>query len=174
MKRRIALLSCFIVAAVFSSGHLSAQNTTSDVRVVSAAFITKIDVKKKRLVVKSDPNQPSVAVAGAAPRGGGGGGGGGRRGGGGGGVGARGGGGRRGGGGSPTPTATAATGTNTAAATTPSKGREFKVSVTKETVVTDGDAQMPFEKLKVGDHIVISGITKGNDVEAESIQMDSN
>src|SRR6516162_9910971 len=131
MKRRIALLSCFIVAAVFSSGHLSAQNTTSDVRVVSAAFITKIDVKKKRLVVKSDPNQPSVAVAGAAPRGGGGGGGGGRRGGG-------------GGGGSTTPTETEATGTNTAAATTPSKGREFKVSVTKETVVTDGDAQMPF------------------------------
>jgi hypothetical protein len=173
MKRRIALLSCFIVAAVFSSGHLSAQNTTSDVRVVSAAFITKIDVKKKRLVVKSDPNQPSVAVAGAAPRGGGGSGGG-RRGGGGGGGGARGGGGRRGGGASPAPTATAATGTNTAAATTPSKGREFKVSVTKETVVTDGDAQIPFDKLKVGDHIVISGITKGNDVEAESIQMDSN
>jgi len=172
MKRKIALLSCFIVAAVFASGHLCAQNTASDVRVVSTAFITKIDEKKKKLVVKSDPNQPSVAVAGAAPRGGGGGGG--RRGGGGGGVGVRGGGGRRGGGGSPTPTATTATGTNTAAATTPSKGREFKVSVTKETVVTDGDAQIPFEKLKVGDHIVISGITKGNDVEAESIQMDSN
>lgn len=159
MKRRIALLSCFIVAAVFASGRLSAQNTASDVRVVSTAFITKIDEKKKKLVVKSDPNQPSVAVAGAAPRGGGGG--------------VRGGGGRRGGGGSPTPTATATTGTSTAA-TTPSKGREFKVSVTKETVVTEGDAQIPFEKLKVGDHIVISGISKGNDVEAESIQMDSN
>jgi hypothetical protein len=171
MKRRIALLSCFIVAAVFASGRLSAQNTASDIRVVSTAFITKIDEKKKKLVVKSDPNQPSVAVAGAAPRGGGGGGG--RRGGGGGGGGVRGGGGRRGGGGSPTPTATATTGTSTAA-TTPSKGREFKVSVTKETVVTDGDAQIPFEKLKVGDHIVISGISKGNDVEAESIQMDSN
>jgi hypothetical protein len=171
MKRRIALLSFFIVVAVWLSGHLSAQNTANDVRVVSTAFITKIDEKKKKLVVKSDPNQPSVAVAGAAPRGGGGGGG--RRGGGGGG-GVRGGGGRRGGGGSPTPTATAATSTNTAAATTPSKGREFKVSVTKETVVTDGDAAIPFEKLKVGDHIVISGISKGNDIEAESIQMDSN
>jgi hypothetical protein len=45
--------------------------------------------------------------------------------------------------------------------------------VTKETVVTDGDAQMPFSKLKVGDHVVISGISKGNDVEADSIQLDS-
>jgi hypothetical protein len=171
MKRRIALLSCFIVAVVFASGHLSAQNPANDVRVVSTAYITKIDEKKKKLVVKSDPNQPSVAVAGAAPRGNGGGGGG-RRGGGGGGGG-RGGGGRRGGG-SPSPTAPAATGTNTTTATTPSKGREFKVTLTKETVVTDGDAAIPFEKLKVGDHIVISGISKGNDVEAESIQMDSN
>jgi hypothetical protein len=169
MKRRIALLSLFIVAEVWSSGHLSAQNTASDVRVVNTAYITKIDEKKKKLVVKSDPNQPSVAVAGAAPRGNGGGGAG-RRGGGG---GAKGGGGRRGGG-SPAPTAPAATGTNAATATTSSKGREFKVSVTKETVVTDGDAPIPFEKLKVGDHIVISGISKGNDVEAESIQMDSN
>jgi hypothetical protein len=169
MKRRIALLSFFIVAEVWSSGHLSAQNTASDVRVVNTAYITKIDEKKKKLVVKSDPNQPSVAVAGAAPRGNGGGGAG-RRGGGG---GAKGGGGRRGGG-SPAPTAPAATGTNAATATTSSKGREFKVSVTKETVVTDGDAPIPFEKLKVGDHIVISGISKGNDVEAESIQMDSN
>jgi hypothetical protein len=172
MKRRIALLSFFIVAEVWSSGHLSAQNTASDVRVVSTAYITKIDEKKKKLVVKSDPNQPSVVTAGAAPRGNGGAGGG-RRGGGGGGGGARGGGGRRGGS-SPTPTAPAGTGTNAATATTSSKGREFKVSVTKDTVVTDGDAPIPFEKLKVGDHIVISGISKGNDVEAESIQMDSN
>jgi hypothetical protein len=163
MKRRIALLSFFIVAGVWSSGHLSAQNTASDVRVVSTAYITKIDEKKKKLVVKSDPNQPSVVTAGAAPRGNGGAGGGG----------ARGGGGRRGGS-SPTPTAPAGTGTNAATATTSSKGREFKVSVTKDTVVTDGDAPIPFEKLKVGDHIVISGISRGNDVEAESIQMDSN
>jgi hypothetical protein len=166
MKTSIPLLSFIIVAAVVSSDHLSAQNTTSDLRVVSTAYITKIDEKKMRLVVKSDPTQPSVSLGGAAPRASGGGGGG--RGGG----GARGGG--RRGGGSPAPTTPAATGTNAAPATTSSKGREFKVYVTKETVLTDGDAPIPFDKLKVGDHIVISGSAKGNDMEAASIQMDSN
>jgi hypothetical protein len=171
MKRRIALLT-FITFAAVSAGHLKAQNNSgTDLRVISTAYITKIDEKKMRLVVKSDPEQPTVAVGGGGSPRGGGGGGGGRRGGG----GSRGGGGGRRGGASPAPTPTASNGTNTnaAVATPSSKGREFKVSVTKETVVTDGDAQMPFSKLKVGDHVVISGISKGNDVEADSIQLDS-
>jgi len=168
MKRRIVLLT-FIGFAALSAEHLNAQNSNgTDLRVISTAYITKIDEKKMKLVVKSDPEQPTVAVGtGTATRGGGGGGG--RRGG---GVNVSGGGSRGGGrrgSASPAPTATASTGT----AAPSSKGREFKVSVTKETVVTDGDAPLPFSKLKVGDHIVISGISKGNDVEAESIQLDS-
>jgi hypothetical protein len=166
MNRRIGLLT-FITFAAVSAGHLNAQNNSgTDLRVISTAYITKIDEKKMRLVVKSDPEAPTVAVGtGTAPRGGGGG----RRGG---GVNVSGGGSRGGGrrgGSSPAPTTTAPTGTTAPA----SKGHEFKVSVTKETVVTDGDAPLPFSKLKVGDHVVISGISKGNDVEAESIQLDS-
>jgi hypothetical protein len=173
MKRRIALLT-FITFAAVSAGHLNAQNNSgTDLRVISTAYITKIDEKKMKLVVKSDPQAPNVAVGGGgAPRGSGGGGGG-RRGG---GVNVSGGGSRGGGrrgGGAPTTTAPTGTNANAAPAAPSSKGHEFKVSVTKETVVTDGDAPLPFSKLKVGDHIVISGISKGNDVEAESIQLDS-
>jgi hypothetical protein len=119
------------------------------------------------LKVKSDPTQPDTTLpstpSGSRP---GGGGGGGRGGGFPGGIGVPGGGGRRGGGGG----YPGGGGTRTPASQP--QTREYKVSLTADTVLKDGDATITFSSLKTGDHIIITGNPKGNDVEATSITRD--
>jgi hypothetical protein len=176
MNRKIALLSAALMAsAAFLFVEAHAQTSSSAAPVVNTAFITKIDAKKMVIHVKTDGTQPDSGVAGGGSNGGAGGrrgGGGGRGGGGFGGAtgGVSGGRGRRGGavGGYPGATAPAGTATNS------SKVREFKVYLTKETVVRDGEKTVTLNDLKVGDHIVLSGNPKGNDVEALSIEKDPN
>jgi hypothetical protein len=165
MNGRIAVLC----AALFIT--LPSALAQNQVQVVNTALITKIDEKKMTLRVKSDVADTTTPSAGG---GGGrrGGGGGGRGGGGGitlpGGVGfpGGGGGGRRGGGGYPGGGGSGGTSTGQP------QGREYKVSLTKETILKDGDADISFSSLKTGDHIVITGNPKGNDIEATSITRD--
>jgi hypothetical protein len=176
MNRKIALLSAALISsAAFLVAGAGAQNNSSAAPVVNTAYITKIDAKKMVIHVKTDGTQPDTGVAGTGSTGAGGRrGGGGRDGGGYGGatgVGVSGGRGRRGGtvGGYPGGTAPAA-----GTAANSSKVREFKVYLTKETVVRDGETTVTLNDLKVGDHIVLSGNSKGNDVEALSIEKDPN
>jgi hypothetical protein len=153
------------IAASIALPSAFAQN---QVPVVNTGQITKIDAKKLTLKVRSDPNQDTTTPA-ARP------GGGGRRtgaGGRGGGVGLPGGiglpgagAGRRGGGGGYP--GGGGTGTNTS-----NQGREYKVSLTKDTVLKEGDTTITFSSLKVGDHVIISGNPKGSDMEATSITRD--
>jgi hypothetical protein len=153
---RLVILSAAILLSIASA---FAQN---QVQVISTGKITKIDAKKMTLKVQSDPNQPDTTGtnqgAGGARRPGGGGGGIP-------GVGLPGGGRRRGGGypgGGPGGTGTSQ-----------NQGREFKVSMAKEVIVKEGEATIPFSTLKMGDHIIITGNPKGNDIEATTITKDA-
>jgi hypothetical protein len=162
MNGRIVIVFAAALAALPCA---FAQN---QVQVVNTAQIEKIDAKKMTLKVKSDPTQPDTTLP-RTPAGGrpGGGGGGGRGGGFPGGIGLPGGGGRRGGGGG----YPGGGGTTRTPASQP-QTREYKVSLTKDTVFKDGDATISFSSLKTGDHIIITGNPKGNDVEATSITRD--
>jgi hypothetical protein len=156
MNGRIVIV---FAAALVAIPSVFAQN---QVQVVNTAEIEKIDVKKMTLKVKSDPTQPDTTLPSPRP---GGGGGGGRGGGFPGGIGLPGGGGRRGGGGG-------YPGTGGTRTSQPAP-REYKVSLTKDTVVKDGDATITLGSLKTGDHIIMTGNPKGNDVEATSITRDT-
>jgi hypothetical protein len=179
MNGRIAVLC---VAALVALPSVFAQN---QVPIVNTGEITKIDAKKMTLKVRSDPAQTGSATpssrqgrdgGGGGTRRTGGGGGGGRGGGiqlpgginlptgGGGGGGRSGGGGYPGGGGS---------GGRTGGSTGTNQTREYKVSLTKDTILKDGDTTISFSSLKSGDHIIISGNPKGSDMEATSITRDS-
>jgi hypothetical protein len=153
MNGRIAIL-CAAVLVILPSAF--AQIQEDKVQVVNTARITDINAKKRTLKVKSDvaDTPPPTQGGGGGDRRGGGvglpgggfpGGGGGRR-----------GGGYPGGGNRPSQP----------------EGREFKVTLAKEAILKEGDSDIPFSSLKVGDHIVITGNPKGNDVEATSITRD--
>ena len=181
MKLSLALTFGFLISALTAFGQSQdaqdksqdkTQDKTADrVQIVSTAEIIKIDAKKKSLQVR-ELAQASDNDRRAGRRGGGSGypgGGGGYPGGGGGYPG----GGRRrtggvgfpgGGGGGGYHGRTGGSSTNHAA-------KEYKVFVTKDTVMTLANSNIEFSDLRVGDRIDISGTPKGSkgDLEATSI-----
>jgi hypothetical protein len=162
MKLTLALISLLF----FTSAPMSAQSksgedkSSSRAQLVGTAEIVKIDTKKKILQVRnvaegtSTTPKPERRAGGGFPRGGG------RR---------RGGGGYPGGGYPGTgrfPDDGGSPGTSA-----PSQIREYKVFVTKDTVLKLEDMNMEFSDLHTGDRIVVSGYPKGGsgDLEATSI-----
>ena len=161
-------LTCGILFSVFpvlGQQSKDAQDKSADgVKIVSTAEIIKIDPKKKSLQVR-ELAQPTDNNGRVGRRGGGGGypgGGGGYPGGGrrrrSGGIGFPGGGGTGG-----YPGGTGGSSTNHA--------KEYKVFVTKDTVMTLADSKIEFSDFRVGDRIDISGTPKGTkgDLDATSI-----
>ena len=167
MKVTSALICGFLFTAfpAFGQSKDSQEKTTTDTghaQIVSTAEIIKIDDKKKSLQVRelaqptNNSGRQNGQGGGRYPRSGGGGGGVGRRRPG--GVGFPG-----GGGGGGYPGRTGGTSTNQA--------KEYKVFVTKDTVMTLANQNIEFNDLRVGDRIDISGTPKGGkgDLEATSI-----
>jgi len=165
MKLGLALTLSFVISVfpVFGQSKDAQDKSADRVQIVSTAEIIKIDAKKKSLQVR-ELAQPTDNGGRVGRRAGGGGypGGGQPRNGGGrrpGGVGFPGGGsgggypGRTGG---PSPSHAA---------------KEYKVFVTKDTVMTLANSNIEFSDLRVGDRIDISGTPKGSkgDLEATSI-----
>ena len=179
MKRGLMAVCTFFLLAIPAAARpqntsQSAQDKTSadksdkaqsdKAQIVGTAEITKIDAKKQMLTVKNiqsaSTGNPNGSGAGSGRRQGGGGGGG-----------FPGGGGRRrggypGGGGYP-----------------PSGGgqsqsgqpKEYKVYVTKETVIKLANADLAFGDLHVGDRIAVAGTPKngsGSDLQATTITRD--
>jgi hypothetical protein len=148
-------MKCLSLAALImlcASGFARAES-----KHLTLGDITKIDTKNKSITV-SDAISYEIAELGdlgstRSPRGGGGGGGGG-------GVSARGGGGRRGrSGGAPG-------GVRGASAPIP---MEFKVMVSSKTVIKDGENEIKFEDLKVGDRLQVFSAKGGTKVDATEI-----
>lgn len=147
----------FLICGLFLT--TAYANEQSKTQVVGNAEITKIDAKKKSLQVRE------VATSTTAPRrgqggGGGAGGGGGRTGGG------RRGGGRRGGGvGFPGGGGGRRPGSST------NQPKEYKVFVTKDTVMQFAGVNIDFSSLHVGDRISVEGTPKGSkgDLEATTV-----
>ena len=54
------------------------------------------------------------------------------------------------------------------------QAREYKVFITGSTVMKEGEKTIELSDLKVGDHLLISGPPKGNDVEATEISRNPN
>ena len=138
----------------------SGQSKTDQPQIIGSAEILKIDAKKQILQVR-ELVQPTNAQSGSPRYGGGGRRGGGRRSG---GVGFPGGGGRTRGGG-PYPGG---------GETTSNQTKEYKVFVTKDTVMKVQDVNIDFSYLRVGDRIGISGTPKGTkgDLQATTITKD--
>lgn len=152
MKHTLFLICGFLVASASLPGQSKADQDkpASQAQIVSAAEIIKVDAKKKTLQVRevaaASTTRPSQRGGnGGAGRGGGGGRGGGRRGGGGGGVGFPRGGGNGGGGPRTAPQA-----------------KEYKVFVTKDTMLKFAGVDIEFTSLHVGDRIAVSGTPKGS------------
>lgn len=150
----------------------SAQDKTSSVssdkaQIVGTAEITKVDAKKQMLTVKNiqsaaTGNTNGNGNGGARRQGGGGGGG----------VGFPGGGGRRRGGGYPGGGGNPRSGGGQPSASQP---KEYKVYVTKETVIKLANADLAFGDLHVGDRIAVAGTPKngsGGDLQATTITRD--
>jgi hypothetical protein len=161
MKLSLALTCAFLLSAYPALGQSkdAQDKSTGHVQIVSTAEIIKIDTKKKSLQVRELAQPANNAgrrggQGGGYPRSGGHrGGGSGRRSG---SIGFPGsGGGYPGGGGG----------------TTRSQAKEYKVFVTKDTVMTLANTNIEFSDLRVGDRIDISGTPKGSkgDLEATSI-----
>jgi hypothetical protein len=129
----------------------SQDKSTDKAQIVGTAEITKIDAKKKTLQVRNiveGNNDTTPNRTGAGRRGGGGGGGG-----------YPGGGGRYpGGGGNPG-------GGNT------NQVKEYKVFITKDTVLKLEDQDAEFSDFHVGDRVVVSGTPKGSsgDLDATTV-----
>jgi hypothetical protein len=179
MKQTLAAVCALLFVALPSSAQSkSDQDKNSDkAQIVSTAEITKIDAKKKTLQVRNvaessntSPTNPDTTrrSGGGYPGGGGGYPGGGypgsrRRPGGYPGGGYPGGGGRYpGGGGGGYPGGGGAS---------TSQVKEYKVFITKDTVLKLEDQDAEFSDLHVGDHIVVSGTPKGTsgDLEATTV-----
>ena len=161
MKQTLAVIFGFLFVALPAV----AQSKSSQAQIVSTGEITKIDAKKRTLQVRE------LVEATATPRGGGrGGGGGGRRGDGGGGGGGRGGGGGIGfpGGGGGGRTGGGRGGGRGTTATPP---KEYKVFITKDTIMKLQNIDIDFSDLHVSDRVIVSGTPKGSkgDIEATSI-----
>ena len=162
MKQSLAVIAGFLLVALPAG----AQSKSDQAQIAGNAEIIKIDAKKKSLEVRelvqpsADTERRTGGRGGGGGRRGGGGQGGGRRSGGGigfpGGGGGRPGGGRGDGGGR----------TN--------QSKEYKVFVTKDTVMKIQDISIDFSDLHVGDRISVSGTPKGSkgDLEATTITRD--
>jgi len=164
MRKSFAFLfACLFIAATAAAQSNSDQDKdkgkdTDRAELVTTAEITKVDAKKKTLQVRElvQPTANDRSDGGSHGRRNGGYGGGRRRTG---GVGfpGGGGGGRYPGG-----------GTGGGGATT--KAKEYKVWVTKDTVLKLADTNLEFKDLRVGDRVTISAFPKGNkDLEAKTI-----
>ena len=155
MKPSLALILGFTLVALPAS----AQSKSDQAQIVSTAEIMKIDAKKKSLQVRD-----LVEASATGRRGGGGRGASGRGAGRGGGGGGGGGGGRTGGGGPRYP------GGGGGGAST-NQVKEYKVFVSKDTVMKLAETNIDFTDLHVGDRIIVSGTPKGSkgDVEATAI-----
>src|SRR5438132_2272293 len=158
MKRRLALFGGFFLLALTAAAQSQSggDKNSGKVQVAATAGILKIDAKKKTVQVREVAEPGTTSTRGQGGRqstgGGGGGGGGGRRG---------GGGGRRGGGGFPgggRPGGRGAT----------NQVKEYKIFVTKDTVLKFAGVDLEFSDLHVGDRISVSGTPKGSsgDIEA--------
>jgi hypothetical protein len=53
------------------------------------------------------------------------------------------------------------------------QAKQYKVFVSKDTVLKLADRNIDFTDLHVGNHIIVSGTPKGNDIEAVTITRDS-
>jgi hypothetical protein len=152
MKHTLLLICGFLVASASMPGQSKADQDkpASQAQIVSAAEIIKVDAKKKTLQVRevapaSTTRPRQRGGSGGAGRGGGGSRGGGRRGGGGGG----GGGFPRGGG-------------NGGGPGTATQAKEYKVFVTKDTLLKFAGVDIDFSSLHTGDRIAVSGTPKGS------------
>ena len=163
MRKSFAFLfACLFIAATAAAQSNSDQDKdkgkdTDRAELVTTAEITKVDAKKKTLEVRElvQPTANDRSDGGSQGRRNGGYGGGRRRNG---GVGFPGGGGGRYPGG----------GTGGGGSTT--KAKEYKVWVTKDTVLKLADTNIEFKDLRVGDRVTISALPKGNkDLEAKTI-----
>jgi hypothetical protein len=164
MRKSFAFLcACLFIVATAAAQSNSDQDKdkgkdTDRAELVTTAEITKVDAKKKTLEVRElvQPTANDRSNGGSQGRRNGGYGGGRRRNGGvgfpGGGGGGRYPGGGTGGGGSTT------------------KAKEYKVWVTKDTVLKLADTNIEFKDLRVGDRVTISALPKGSkDLEAKTI-----
>ncbi len=163
MRKSFAFLfACLFIAATAAAQSNSDQDKdkgkdTDRAELVTTAEITKVDAKKKTLEVRElvQPTANDRSDGGSQGRRNGGYGGGRRRNG---GVGFPGGGGGRYPGG----------GTGGGGSTT--KAKEYKVWVTKDTVLKLADTNIEFKDLRVGDRVTISALPKSNkDLEAKTI-----
>lgn len=182
MKQSLAIICgfLFITLPAFGQSKTDQESKTDQdkktdkAQIVGTAEITKIDAKKKIIQVRNVAESNSSSTGGGAGRrsGGGGGypgGGGGRRRGGrypGGGYpggGYPGGGGRYPGGGGGGYPGGGGTSTN--------QVKEYKVFITKDTVLKLEDMDMEFNDLHVGDRVVVSGTPKGSngDLDATAV-----
>ncbi len=180
MKQSLAIISAFlfVILPAFGQSKTDEDKKTDKTQIVGTAEITKIDSKKKVIQVRNVAESNSSSTGGGSgrrsgggyPGGGGGGGGGGRRRGGrypgGGGYpggGYPGGGGRYPGGGGGGYPGGGGTATN--------QVKEYKVFITKDTVLKLEDMDMEFSDLHVGDRVVVSGTPKGSngDLDASAV-----
>ena len=168
MKQTLALMSLLLfmarpMAAQSKSGQ---DKSSSRAQLIGTGEIVKIDAKKKTLQVRNVAEGSSTTSTPQRRGGGGGGGyprGGGRR---------RGGGGYPGGGGGyPRPGRFPDEDGGSAGTSSTNQIREYKVFVTKDTVLKLEDMDMEFSDLHVGDRIVVSGYPKGGsgDLEATAV-----
>lgn len=166
MKRSFIAIGASLLLAIPVLARSQDKSSSNDkAQIVGTAEITKVDAKKQMLTVKNIQSASTGGDTGNARRqGGGGGGGGGFPG---------GGGGRRrggypGGGGGGYPG-------RTGGSSTQSQPKEYKVYVTKDTVIKLANADLTFSDLHVGDRIAVAGTPKngsGGDLEATTITRD--
>jgi hypothetical protein len=194
MKQPLAILCGFLFVTVptFAQSKTDQEKKTDKAQIVSTAEITKIDAKKKVIQVRNVVESNSSSTDRSTTRRGGGGGGGGYPGGGGGYPGGGGGypgggggypgggGGRRrggrypgggypgGGGGYP---GGGGGGYPGGGGTATNQVKEYKVFISKDTVLKLEDMDMEFNDLHVGDRVVVSGTPKGSngDLEATAV-----
>ena len=174
MKRWFIATGAFLLLAIPASARSqnSQDKSSSDkAQVVGTAEITKVDAKKQMLTVKNIQSATTGNPDGGYNRRqGGGGAGGGYPGGGYPGGGSRRRGGYPGGGNYPGGGTRAPGGTQSGG-----QPKEYKVYVTKETVIKLANADLTFSDLHVGDRIAVAGTPKsgnGGDLEATTITRD--
>ncbi len=175
MERGLIAVCAFFLLAIPAAAR--SQNSSQNVQdktssekadkaqIVGTAEITKIDAKKQMLTVKNiqsaSAGNPNGSAGGSGRRPGGGGGG----------VGFPGGGGRRRGGGYPGGGGHPPSGGQSQSG----QPKEYKVYVTKDTVIKLANADLAFGDLHVGDRIAVSGTPKngsGGDLQATTITRD--
>jgi hypothetical protein len=163
MRQSLAFLFALLIIAATSAAQSNGDQDkdkgkdTDRAELVTTAEITKVDAKKRTLQVKElvQPTANDQRDGGSHGRRNGGYGGGRRRNG---GIGFPGGGGGR------------YPGGGTGGGGTTTKAKEYKVWVTKDTVLKLADTNIEFKDLRVGDRVTVSGFPKGNkDLEANTI-----